>query len=170
MPHPVSRIDFVAAMSRLAATVNVVTTDGPAGRAGSTVSAMTSVSADGPAPTMLVCLNAGSETAARILENGAFAINVLREDQQGVADAFARRSSPQGGDKFAAARFAALPGGMPGLCGALVVFECRLASAQLVGTHHVIVGEVTALEDAGEGRPLLYAHRAYHRGPAPVAG
>ena len=39
---------FIAGMARAATTVNVVTTDGPAGRAGVTVSAMSSVSADAP--------------------------------------------------------------------------------------------------------------------------
>ncbi len=41
------REKFLDGMSRAAATVSVVTTDGPAGRAG-TVSAMTSVSAGRP--------------------------------------------------------------------------------------------------------------------------
>lgn len=44
---------FVQGMALSAATVNVVTTAGHAGRSGVTVSAMTSVSADGEAPTLL---------------------------------------------------------------------------------------------------------------------
>ena len=40
------RQDFLDGMSFVAATVNVVATDGPAGRVGTTVSAMSSVSAD----------------------------------------------------------------------------------------------------------------------------
>ena len=51
------RSAFVDAMSRVASTVHIVTTDGPGGRVGATVSAMTSVSADTPMPTLLVCLN-----------------------------------------------------------------------------------------------------------------
>jgi hypothetical protein len=43
-------------MSHAACTVNVVTTDGAAGRHGVTVSAMVSVSADTPQPTLLVCI------------------------------------------------------------------------------------------------------------------
>jgi flavin reductase len=41
------RAAFLEGMSRSAASVSVVTTDGPAGRGGVTVSAMTSISADG---------------------------------------------------------------------------------------------------------------------------
>ena len=43
---PEIRTQFLDGMSRAAFCVNVVTTDGPAGRAGVTVSAMSSVSAD----------------------------------------------------------------------------------------------------------------------------
>ena len=51
------REKFIGGMSHAAATVNVVTTDGLAGRGGVTVSAMSSVSADTPRPTLLVCIN-----------------------------------------------------------------------------------------------------------------
>ncbi|MFX5634519.1 flavin reductase, partial [Acinetobacter baumannii] len=47
--------DFRDAMARLSAAVNIITTDGPAGRAAMTVSAVSSVS-DEPA-TVLVCIN-----------------------------------------------------------------------------------------------------------------
>jgi len=66
------RLAFLDGMSRAAASVSVVTTDGAAGRGGATVSAMTSISADGPQPTMLTCLNATSSTLPLVLENGCF--------------------------------------------------------------------------------------------------
>ena len=53
--HPELRQRFLTGMSNAACTVSVVTTDGPAGRFGVTVSAMASVSADTPKPTLLVC-------------------------------------------------------------------------------------------------------------------
>ncbi len=43
------------AMARLGAAVSIVTTDGPAGRAGFTASAVCSVTDD--PPTLLVCMN-----------------------------------------------------------------------------------------------------------------
>ena len=46
------------AMSCMGAAVNIITTDGPAGRAGFTASAVCSVT-DTP-PTLLVCLNRGA--------------------------------------------------------------------------------------------------------------
>ncbi|MDY9280660.1 flavin reductase [Escherichia coli] len=49
---------FRDAMSCIGAAVNIITTDGPAGRAGFTASAVCSVT-DTP-PTLLVCLNRGA--------------------------------------------------------------------------------------------------------------
>src|SRR5690606_16913277 len=51
----VSRQEFRDAMARLGAAVNIVTTDGPAGLSGMTVSAVCSVTDD--PPMLLVCLN-----------------------------------------------------------------------------------------------------------------
>src|ERR1700748_1116737 len=78
--EPDIRARFIDGMSRAAFCVNVVTTDGPAGRAGVTISAMSSVSADGASPTVLVCIHHQSKTATAILENGTFCVNVLRHD------------------------------------------------------------------------------------------
>ena len=57
-----ARDAYVHAMRRVASSVAVVTTDGPAGCHGATVSAFSSVSAD--PPTILVCLRGGSRIAA----------------------------------------------------------------------------------------------------------
>ena len=87
-------------MSHAACTVNVVTTDGAAGRHGVTVSAMVSVSADTPQPTLLVCIHHRSAVAAAVLENGVFCVNVLRDDQAHISDNFAGRSGAHGAAKF----------------------------------------------------------------------
>ncbi|MFC2970345.1 flavin reductase [Acidimangrovimonas pyrenivorans] len=152
---------FLQGMARAAATVNVVTTDGPAGRAGVTVSAMSSISADGAAPTMLVCVHHQSASAAAILENGCFCVNVLRDDQSSVADTFARRRPAEGGDKFACTTPVPMVTGAPRLEGALVAFDCRVKSSDRVGTHHIFIGEVADIHLAESGTPLVYAARAY---------
>lgn len=117
---------FVAGMSHAACTVNVVTTDGRAGRAGVTVSAMASVSADGEAPTLLVCVHHLSPAAPKILENGALCVNVLREDQSYISEAFAGRFRDELGDKFECTDWVTLPNGAPRVADPLVAFECRL--------------------------------------------
>ena len=80
---------FFQGMSYAAATVNVITSDGPAGRVGLTVSAMSSVSADTPRPTLLVCINENSAAAASVLKNGVFCVNVLHNHQSYISDVFA---------------------------------------------------------------------------------
>lgn len=154
---------FLDAMSRSAASVCVVTTDGPAGRGGVTVSAMTSISADGEAPTMLTCINASSSTLPLILENGCFCINVLGTGQTEISDVFSSRVPAPGGDKFNAVTVESLATGAPWLTEALVAFDCRLISADKHGTHHICIGAVEAVRVAPEGEPLLYGMRRYLR-------
>lgn len=156
------RDQFVHAMSRAAATVSVVTTDGPAGMAGVTVSAMTSVSADGDAPTMLVCVNKGASAAGPILQNGVFAINVLEAGQQSIADVFAGRTSATGAARFDGLAFDRLQTGAPVLRG-LAGFDCAVQAVDLIGTHHVIIGAVRAVRSSEDGTPLIYGMRSYLR-------
>ncbi|WP_071675003.1 flavin reductase family protein [Nioella nitratireducens] len=163
MPEQTLRQEFIEGMSRAAASVSVVTTDGPAGRAGVTVSAMTSISADGEAPTMLVCLNESASALAPLLENKCFCINVLANDQQLVSDVFSGRAPAPDGDKFAAAPFVPGATGAPRLTSALVSFDCRLVSAEKLGTHHICIGAVEEVHVAHDGSPLLYGMRSYLR-------
>lgn len=158
---PDLRARFLAGMSYLAATVNVVTTDGPAGRGGITVSAMSSVSADTPRPTLLVCAHRDGSAAPMILENGVFCVNVLRDDQAYISDAFAGRYKDQLTSKFDCADWVAMTTGAPRVVDPLVAFDCRVMSSDLVGTHHVFFGEVQDIFVVGHGSPLIYARRAY---------
>lgn len=161
------RARFLAGMSRAAQTVNIVTTDGPGGRGGMTVSAMTSVSADTEKPTLLICLHRDSSAAPLILANGVFCVNVLRDDQTRISDVFAgrhRRPSedrPDPEERFRHAEWVAMPSGAPRIVDPLVAFDCRMVSADLVGTHHVFFGEVGGVFIAETGSPLIYAQRSY---------
>ena len=148
-------------MSCAAATVNVVTTDGPAGRAGVTVSAMSSVSADGDAPTMLVCVHHKSSAAQTIIENGCFCTNVLRDDQSYISDTFAGRLKTGDGDKFSCAQWQAMQTGALRVVDPLTAFDCKVKSSERVGTHHVFIGEVQDIFVASGGSPLIFANRAY---------
>src|SRR5690554_4667739 len=95
MSHPakesghVSAEAFVGAMRVQATAVNVVTSDGPAGRVGVTVSAMSSVSAE--PPLILACVNRRSPCVTTIRQNGVFCINALSAGQSHLADTFAGR-------------------------------------------------------------------------------
>jgi flavin reductase (DIM6/NTAB) family NADH-FMN oxidoreductase RutF/DNA-binding transcriptional LysR family regulator len=155
------RARFLGGMAQAAATVNVVTTDGPGGRAGITVSAMSSVSADTEKPVLLICIHHQASVALPILENGVFCVNVLRDDQSYISDTFAGRFRHQLADKFACAEWTTQVTGAPRVVDPLVAFDCRLREHTLIGTHFVFFGEVEDIFMATRGSPLIYANRAY---------
>ncbi len=152
---------FFDGMSQAACTVNVVTTDGAAGRAGVTVSAMASVSADTPKPSLLICVHRQSPAASAILRNEVFCVNVLRDDQSYISDSFAGRFKEQLEDKFDCADWTTHATGAPRVVDPLVAFDCRLTASHEVGTHHIFLGQVEEIFVAERGSPLIYANRAY---------
>jgi len=155
------RQQFLVGMSHAACTVNVVTTDGVAGRHGVTVSAMVSVSADTPQPTLLVCIHHLSPVADAVLKNGVFCVNVLRDDQAHISDHFAGRSTVRGAAKFDCATWTTQVTGAPRVIDSLVAFDCRVTASERVGSHFVVFGSVQDIFVAGGGAPLIYANRAY---------
>jgi flavin reductase (DIM6/NTAB) family NADH-FMN oxidoreductase RutF/DNA-binding transcriptional LysR family regulator len=155
------RDKFIDGMSRAAASVVLVTTDGEHGKAGVTVSAMASVSADSSKPSLLVCVHRRSPAAPAILANGVFCVNLLRDSQSWLSDTFAGRLRTETGDKFEAGRWTTLSTGAPALADGLVAFDCTLRMATLYGTHYILVGEVEEAVVAEHGPALVYANRAY---------
>jgi flavin reductase (DIM6/NTAB) family NADH-FMN oxidoreductase RutF/DNA-binding transcriptional LysR family regulator len=155
------RDKFIDGMSRAAASVVLVTTDGEHGRAGVTVSAMASVSADSAQPSLLVCVHQRSPAAPAILANGVFCVNLLRDSQAWLSDTFAGRRATETGDKFEAGQWVTLATGAPALADGLVAFDCRLRMATLYGSHYILVGEVEQAVVAEHGPALVYANRAY---------
>ena len=61
---------------------------------------MTSVSADGPNPILLVCLHRDGSLGDEILDTGRFCLNILAEDQLGVSEVFAGRFGHEQSDRF----------------------------------------------------------------------
>jgi flavin reductase len=153
----VSRERFIEGMGQAATGVTVVTTDGPAGRQGATVSAMCSVSAD--PPSLLVCIYGQGRTARAIVENGVFCVNLLGEPHGLLAELFARRAEAE---PFAASSWTSLETGAPALDGAVAIFDCRLANMFEHGTHGIFVGSVVEVA-VGRGLPLVYADRNFCR-------
>jgi len=156
--HPVARQNFVDAMSAAVTGVNVITTDGAAGRFGLTVSAMSSVSAD--PPMVLACVNRRSPACNAMRANRAFCINVLSAQQRHLADTFAGR--PADGEPYAFDDAIWTPGrtGVPRLVDAVSTFECVLDTTLDSGSHTIFIGRVVAASK-GSANPLLYTGRAY---------
>jgi len=151
---------FREGMSRVAAAVHVVTTDGPSGLAGFTATAVTPIT-DSPA-SLLVCVNTAARSAQALLANKAFCVNVLAASDQDLADVFAGRTELHGPARFSAGEWDKLVTGAPALVTSLVSFDCRLSDARVVATHHVIIGEIVSIR-LGETNPaLVYQGRLYH--------
>jgi flavin reductase (DIM6/NTAB) family NADH-FMN oxidoreductase RutF len=155
------RDKFLEGMSRAATTVSIVTTDGPGGRAGVTVSAMTSVSAEaGASPTLLVCIHHQSPAAKAVRRNAVFCVNLLRDNQSAIAERFAGRLKD--GDKFSGAQWTTLKTGSPATTEALASFDCELESVLRQGTHWIFIGRVAGVSIGDERNPLIYANRTYN--------
>lgn len=152
------RTDFVEAMRYTAASVAVVTTDGDAGRAGVTVSALCSLSAD--PPSVLVCVHQASPVLPTILANGRLCVNLLTPEQTHVADSFAGRIARWRSDRFSCAEWDEIPDGSPALRGARARLHCNVAQQWPFGSHRILVGLVHTV-DSTAAAGLLYADRAY---------
>ena len=152
------RADFIEGMSRVAATVNVVTTDGEAGKGGITVSAMTSVSAD--PPTLLICIHEESPSCTLIKSNGKFCVNVLRADQADVSASFAGLLPFDEMATLNGPEWTTSAHGSPIYRQALVSFDCSIKQFIQVGTHVIFFGEVLAVSHE-DGMPLIYVNRGY---------
>lgn len=168
----VRRQGFLDAMAQAASSVSIVATDGPAGRDGVVVSALTSVSADTPLPTLLICLHQAGRVPGKLLTNGVFSVNLLADDHHDLAQRFAGRSALPREDWFGS-EWIGRDSEPPFLTSALAGFDCVVNASQLVGTHHVIFGAVRAVHIRASGRPLIHAQRQYHRlsslsGPKPI--
>lgn len=158
MTTSVSKTEFRDAMARVCAPVNVITTNGPAGRGGFTATAMCSVT-DEP-PTLLVCMNARSSQTGLFVENRRFCVNVLTPEHRDLAGFFAGQQSDMEA-RYAAADWTNLPSGNQALADAIVSFDCRLTEARLVGTHNIFIGEVVDIRCRRDGHALLYFDRNY---------
>jgi len=153
-----NREDFVNAMGSAVTGVNVITTDGRAGRFGITVSAVSSVSAD--PPMVLACIHRRSPARNAVRVNAAFCVNVLSTRQRHVADTFAGRSTHGQPYDFDSTPWDESRTGVPRLADAISTFDCVVEHAYDAGSHTIFIGRVVAVGE-GSGSPLLYTGRTY---------
>ena len=162
----ISPIIFRDAMARLGAAVNIVTTDGVAGRYGVTVSAVCSLT-DEP-PTLLVCINRRSRGLALFRDNAMLCVNILGADHAAVSARFAGGAAAMD-DRFGdPADWVATPRGLPALRDAVAALECRIVDAPEIGTHAMLRCEVEDARFADRMDGLIYFGRAYHGVSVPV--
>ena len=154
---------FREGMSRLAAAVSLVTTDGPRGRQGFTASAVCSVT-DTP-PVLLVCMNRDYVPVDAFRENAGLCVNVLSGAHQALSNLFADPSVSMA-DRFAASPWLRAASGMPMLGDAVVSFDCSIVQVVEIETHSVLFCRVRDIGFAEAGRDaLLWCGRGYHTIP-----
>jgi chlorophenol-4-monooxygenase component 1 len=155
----VSAHEFREALSRVASSVSIVTTDGAHGIAGFTCSAVCTVT-DEP-PTVLVCVNRKSAANAVIKANGVLCVNSLGADQVVLSQMFAGVGKVPMHERFGGSQWGLLATGSPYCKTSRVALDCRIAEIREVGTHTVFFAEVLSTVNATEDEPLIYHRRNY---------
>ena len=146
-------------MAMLAGAVNVITTDGPQGKAGFTATAVCSVT-DQP-PTLLVCMNRASYAHPFFTGNGVLCVNLLSSELRELSGVFANREITME-QRFARTEHTPLATGSQALAGALVNFDCRIVQIHDVGSHSIFFCEVVDILQSEAKPALVYFNRSYH--------
>lgn len=150
---------FRNALANLATAVSVVATDGPAGRAGFTCSAVCAVS--GAPPAILACIHRQSAAYSPIKNNGVLAISVLGAKQSALSQLFAGVGSVPMADRFAAGAWRTLVTGAPCLGDAVSALDAVVIADHEVGTHSIFVARVVAVAIGVTSEPLIHYRRTY---------
>lgn len=137
--------------------VAVVTTVDGRQPAGMTVGTFTSISIDPPLVGFFA--DEGSRTLPKIVEFGAFTVNVLDHQNRSLCGAFSRPSA----DKFDGVEWTPSSTGCPALAAASVSVDCTVDEVIAVGDHYLVVGRVQALErNSASGEPLIFHGGTFH--------
>jgi flavin reductase (DIM6/NTAB) family NADH-FMN oxidoreductase RutF len=148
--------EFRDVIGHFASGVTIISTARSEELFGTTASAVSSLSVD--PPMVLICMNKSSSTGQAVSDAGAFAVNVLNEDQRELAERFATKAT----DKFAGTAHAIGPFGQPLLDGALAHLECQVIEEVTGGTHTVFLANVQTAS-AAAGTPLAYYRGTFGR-------
>ncbi len=129
---------------------------------GITVNALASVSLE--PPMVMIALDQRRFIVPAIEASGRYAVNILTEHQQQLADCFAGAAVTPGRSAFCGAGWHRGETGVPLLDGAIAAIECSVSERFAVGDHLLYVGLVEATELADpDAPPLLYLRRRYLR-------
>jgi flavin reductase (DIM6/NTAB) family NADH-FMN oxidoreductase RutF len=148
-------------MGRFATGVTVVAARHGPLLAGMTANGIASISID--PPLMMASIGERSETHRAIVGSHAFAVSVLAEDQQPLAECFAQPTTAAKLTGFCDAEWHEAETGSPILEGAIAYFDCRLTARHPGGDHTIFVGEIVAAGYREDAAPLLWFGSRYRR-------
>ena len=158
---PAGKQEYRDAMARLGAAVNVITTDGPGGKAGFTASAVTSVT-DTP-PTLIVCANRSNDSYPVFMKNQVLCVNTLTPAQESLSPIFAGMTDHKDHERFDTHKWHTMETGAPVLDQAVAAFDCRITQIVESGTHDVFFCSVEAVRTGPHHEGLIYYARGYHK-------
>ncbi|MBA2286486.1 MAG: flavin reductase family protein [Ktedonobacteraceae bacterium] len=145
---------FRQVMGHFATGVTVVTTRGSEGVAGLTVNAFCSVSLE--PPLVLICVDLQSVTLPVLRESGAFAVNILTDQQEELSRCFAMPSEERY-THFCHAAYHIAATNSPILDGALAFVDAHIVAEYPGGDHVIFIGQVAAI---GAGNQVIFADEA----------
>ena len=140
--------------------VTVVTARHTDRQYGMTVNSFTSISLD--PPLVSLALRRLTHTHELVEQSGEFGVTILAADQKELSDRFAGKF-PDIKDRFEGVSTETLALDIPLLQGGIAHFNCRVVQSVPVGENTLFVAEVIAVRGEGEGNPLVYHNREYHR-------
>jgi flavin reductase (DIM6/NTAB) family NADH-FMN oxidoreductase RutF len=140
--------------------VAVVTSTANGVRRGLTVNSLASISLD--PPMVVISLMNLSRTRALVMESQTFAVTLLDESQQHLADIFAGKVV-EDGDRFAGLETFTLSSQAPLLQVGRAFLDCRVVHTYPMTNSTLFVGEVIAAKSDLSRPPLVYMNRGYHQ-------
>lgn len=155
-PPVVDADTFRDALARWASTVTLVAVRDEGKVYATTVTSFAPVTAD--PPDIVVALGPNAQVLPFLVEGSRFVVNLLAEDQAGLASRYAD-SYPVGPDPFPA-------GGDPVMSGATTSLICRTVKVHPTDADaRLVVGRIERVIEGSGGSPLLW----YDRGPRRLA-
>lgn len=151
-------VQFKRALGLWASGVTVVSTRANGLIYCMTASSFSSLSVD--PLQVLICVARNAKLHELLLESGAFGINILRDDQRPLAEAFAR-TGREPVERLDLIETFDGPSGSPIFTPSLAYLDCRLGHVYDGGDHTIMIGDVTAAGSDESGRPLIYFNRNY---------
>ena len=151
---------FRDAMSSLSAAVNIITTNGNAGKCGLTATAVCSIT-DSP-PTVMIAVNQNSKTNATLKENGVVAINILAKEHEEIAKDFAGFTQLDIEERFRRHAWCEGEHQLPILQDSLANLQGEIIQTMEMGTHTLFFIELFEIRNRTGGAALAYFSRAFH--------
>ena len=140
--------------------VTVVTAKYQDQQYGLTVNSFTSIALE--PPLVSVALRQLTHTHDLVEKSGEFGVTILSADQKELSDRFAGKL-PEIQDRFAGVTTENLVLDVPLLKGGMAYFNCKVVNSIPAGENTLFIAEVIAVRGEGEGDPLVYHTRVYHR-------